>query len=326
MATIKKVSKYKMSHGLHLQVFTAIVALLEMSKFEAIKRKLGVLADKFSACVEREDQCYKLIRKSDLSKLKAASDHERDNIVAGIKKLIQMALLHYDSNMRDAARRISIVIDTYDRPTPIINQPYDVETITINSLIEELESKYVDDIQTLNLTGWLAELSIRNKTFEQLSKDYSGELAERPAVRPKDARRDTDKAYNNMVEALNGIVQLEGITEYENFVSELNILIKQANDQLAQHFGRLHTKIDILDAEIEPIGIQSYTGKPIYVIPTLKLQQEEKNGILTTKELVFTEDFTVSYKNNIQAGTATLIITGIGKYSGEIVTTFNINE
>jgi hypothetical protein len=48
------------------------------------------------------------------------------------------------------------------------------------------------------------------------------------------------------------------------------------------------------------------------------------DGIAQFIELIFTEDFTMSCKNNIKPGTATLRIQGIGKYKGEIVTTFNI--
>jgi hypothetical protein len=50
----------------------------------------------------------------------------------------------------------------------------------------------------------------------------------------------------------------------------------------------------------------------------------EKEGKQTVLHPVFSEDFTVAYKNNIEPGTATLLIKGIGKYAGEITTTFNI--
>jgi hypothetical protein len=44
----------------------------------------------------------------------------------------------------------------------------------------------------------------------------------------------------------------------------------------------------------------------------------------TSVHVRFSEDFTVSYKNNVAPGTATLTISGIGKYTGEIITTFKI--
>jgi hypothetical protein len=70
--------------------------------------------------------------------------------------------------------------------------------------------------------------------------------------------------------------------------------------------------------------MQKYTGKPLYVIPQVSIRQTAKDGSETVVELVFSEDFTVSYKNNTITGTATVCIRGIGKYTGELQTTFNI--
>jgi hypothetical protein len=51
---------------------------------------------------------------------------------------------------------------------------------------------------------------------------------------------------------------------------------------------------------------------------------KEKDGTEKTIVLEFTKDFTVAYENNVNVGTATLHITGIGKYVGTLTTTFNI--
>jgi hypothetical protein len=83
-------------------------------------------------------------------------------------------------------------------------------------------------------------------------------------------------------------------------------------------------KTDLSQGEVAPIEVQQYTGKPVYVIPSVKVRKTEKDGTVTVIELVFSEDFTVGYRNNIAPGTATLLIDGIGKYTGQIVTTFNI--
>jgi hypothetical protein len=65
--------------------------------------------------------------------------------------------------------------------------------------------------------------------------------------------------------------------------------------------------------------------KPVFVIPSLTLRIKEKDGTIKIVEPVFSVDFTVAYQNNVNPGTARLVITGIGKYVGEIDTTFNIN-
>jgi hypothetical protein len=233
-----------MPHGLHLQFVLAVVALILAGKFEVIRRKLGVLVDRLVECAERENECYKVIQKSDLSKLKALKDHERDNLVKGVKKLIGAALLHFKTHIAAAARRLKIVFDTYDKPIQIIQQAYDVETVTIRNLVKEFMDKYAADVELLGLAEWLQELTLRNEEFDSLSKEYNEELSVKTPLRPKDTRQDTDEAYNNMIEAIDGLVQLEGITEYAAFISELNTLIGRTNTRLAQHLGVIHANKD----------------------------------------------------------------------------------
>lgn len=48
--------------------------------------------------------------------------------------------------------------------------------------------------------------------------------------------------------------------------------------------------------------------------------------VVTIKGLVEGTDYTVEYQNNVEAGTATVVITGTGKYEGTITKTFTIKE
>lgn len=60
---------------------------------------------------------------------------------------------------------------------------------------------------------------------------------------------------------------------------------------------------------------KTYTGDPIEVIPTVKL------GTKTLKRNV---DYTLSYENNTSAGTATILVEGIGSYFGTAKGSFTI--
>jgi hypothetical protein len=64
-----------------------------------------------------------------------------------------------------------------------------------------------------------------------------------------------------------------------------------------------------------PKATYTYTGKAIKPTVTVKLDKTKlKNGT----------DYTVSYKNNTKAGTATIVITGKGNYKGTFKRTFKI--
>ena len=73
--------------------------------------------------------------------------------------------------------------------------------------------------------------------------------------------------------------------------------------------------VDITDAEIAEIPAQTYTGKALTPVPTVTIDGYE---------LVKDVDVEISYQDNINAGTAKVIITGIGNYTGTIEKTFTI--
>ena len=67
------------------------------------------------------------------------------------------------------------------------------------------------------------------------------------------------------------------------------------------------------------LSSSSYTYDGTAKIPTVTI----KNDIAT---LVKDTDYTVEYSNNINAGTATVTVTGIGNYTGTLTKTFIINK
>jgi hypothetical protein len=241
MIRIEKVRNYLMPNDLHLQFFVALIYLIK--KFNPAALKINVLFDLLCACIEKEDTCYKVVRKSDFSRLKEESDHARDDIVAGIKNHLKSRHKHFDLAVCEATNRLMIVFDNYDNPTPLIHLPYDAETIAINNMLQELESeKHASDVDITGLGEWLIELRSRNNAFNQLVIAYNEQQSEKPLFRPKNARKETDEVYKNIVYVINALMIMEGEEAYSPFVIELNTLVKHYNDLLMQHLGRVHAK------------------------------------------------------------------------------------
>jgi hypothetical protein len=237
---IDNVKNYLLSNALHLQFIIAVVSLIK--KFAQNLVKITAQSEALKDCVDKEDLCYKIIRKSDISAAKEKSDKARDTIIVGIKDAIKSALHHFDDKVKEAAARIKIVFDTYDNPQPLIKLPYDAETAAVNNLLQELDGKYAADVQITGLSQWIGELRARNKEFEELAMAYNEQQAEKPSIRPKEARKNTDKAYQDMVAAVDGLLIIDGETDYADFVTELNTLIKHYNDIIAQHRGRVKSE------------------------------------------------------------------------------------
>lgn len=75
--------------------------------------------------------------------------------------------------------------------------------------------------------------------------------------------------------------------------------------------------VNLTSKNVSDIAAQTYTGSAIE--PKVTVTDDE-----TT--LVLGKDYTVSYSDNTNAGTAKAIITGIGNYSGTVEKTFTINK
>ncbi len=74
------------------------------------------------------------------------------------------------------------------------------------------------------------------------------------------------------------------------------------------------TPLSIEEYTVSPISNKSYTGSA--VTPGITLTSGEKR--------LGSSNYTVSYKNNVNAGTATVTATGIGNYFGSVSSTFKI--
>ena len=86
-----------------------------------------------------------------------------------------------------------------------------------------------------------------------------------------------------------------------------------------------YQKISLEQFGVDDIEDQKYTGKDIYV--PLKIYYKENDGGKDYDwSLVMGRDINVEYADNKEEGKATVTITGIGDYEGQIVKTFNIVE
>ena len=115
--------------------------------------------------------------------------------------------------------------------------------------------------------------------------------------------QDTDYtvSYSNNKNAGNATVTITGIGDYTG-TKNLTFIINSA---------------PISNTTITGLTAKTYTGKALFESPVVK------NGIIT---LNGGTDYDVSYRNNMNAGTATVTITGKGNYTGTKTATFKINK
>jgi hypothetical protein len=236
--------------------------------------------------------------------------------------MVRVNLKNFDPSIRDNANRVYILLESYGN---LIHSGYDTKTADIDSIVTRLlGSDYHPAVQNLELVPWINELEEQNSLFKSYVNDSMQEQFDRPSITSREARRETDMALRKITGRVSALVSIGDPSVYAAFAGEFNVLTKHYNTLVHEHYGRIHAKTDISNGNIDAVETQPYTGKPVYVIPSVQIRHAGKDGIEKVTELIFATDFTVAYKNNVEPGTATLIITGTGEYTGKLVTTFNI--
>ena len=146
---------------------------------------------------------------------------------------------------------------------------------------------------------------VSDLSFGKISnKKYTGS-AIKPSVTVKNGSvvlvKNTDYtlSYKNNVNAGTATVTVTGKGNYKG-AKDINFLIVPNSSTLT----------------VSDIGAQTYTGSALTPSVTVKCG---------TKSLAEGTDYTVTYSDNINAGTATVNVTGKGNYSGTGSTTFTIN-
>ena len=72
---------------------------------------------------------------------------------------------------------------------------------------------------------------------------------------------------------------------------------------------------DLADATITVVDSVQYTGNPVY--PSVTVTYEGAT-------LVVNQDYTLNYSDNTNVGAATVVVTGMGEFTGQVVKTFQI--
>jgi hypothetical protein len=303
----------------HLEFHTLIYRLCENTPFVI---DMHPQIDDYLVALDRERLVYRWVRKSEFTAKKAEADYARDHVVKGIEAIVRTGMKHFDPAVRDNAMHLHVLLETYGNFT---KADYDGESAAIDSLITRLQSYIYDPaIQTLGLAPWITELHGQNELFKSYVDNATQEQIDKPDITPRAARNATDETLRKITDRVTSLITLNELVNYTTFVEEFNTLVNHYNTLVHEHYGRIHARIDITPAIIDLIAEQPFTGKPVFVIPNVTLVVKEKDGTEKTVVLEFTKDFTVGYENNVNVGTATLHIIGIGKYVGTLTTTFNI--
>jgi len=212
----------------HFQFFTSLRDLVLV--FTALALKIEVLFNLFLVAYANELAALDVVRKNAISDDLVDADEERDSVFRGLSDAVKSALNHFNADIRAAAKRLQVLLDTYGN---LAIKPYDAETGGLNSLINDLNTTYTADVNTVGLVGWVTELKAKNKAFDDLKNHRYSDEAAKTILRMKQERVKTDAIYRQIVERINALVVVEGEAAYAGFVNELNKRIEEYDNTIS---------------------------------------------------------------------------------------------
>jgi hypothetical protein len=273
------------------KAFDALVNANKVFRERLILSRSSLITPQIHEVNSLRKQCFlETIRTS-----KAASKSSIEtNIVAG--KILTTFLQPYH--------------DTYKQPM-----------MSATSTFNFMQSRYSANEELQNAANVLQLSSVFEQLFDAniqvpfLWNKRADEDAEKRGPSPTSLRNNLEKSYHNFGKVVLQTLDLAPSPPLERLFLVMNeIRIKYSKS--------LPIRLTDANTSVAPIPMQKYTGKHITPIPKVLLKTENNSFA----ELRFSIDFSVTYRNNIKAGNAKLIIHGKGKYKGNYTSTFYIEQ
>jgi hypothetical protein len=234
---INQISLNRLRNDTHFQFQTEFKDLVQKHNPEALKVKS--LYDAYLLLYGKVDLALRKINKSVITEKLQNADKARDEIWGDLVETNMAALRHFDPEVRESAKQLKIVFDTYGN---IAKKPLNDQTAATYNIVQDLEGKYAPHVAKVGLGPWLAELKARNIAFSDLMRDRFDESSLRVDIVLKKARLQLDEAYRAITEQIYALVLVEGAANYETFIKKLNPIISKYVIALTTHAKRTYKK------------------------------------------------------------------------------------
>jgi hypothetical protein len=279
----------------------------------------------YQAMAAQEDHALKWMHQSKLARRKARTDCERSKTLSEIDRILHTIETIFSLQRRASARLILDLIGDSITPAHIAETDAQTRTDEIDNILRQLnESDNRLAVQKIRIEPQLAQLARLNARYKRYDADAPREQVENPNISSTATRTETDRALRQILTHTTTLISRNGPNAYFPLIKEFNMLVTRYDALIHERYLIQHAQTDISQCEIAYIKPQRYTGRPIRVIPSITIRRKDPEGIEITVKLVHGCDFTVEYLHNIVPGSATIIITGIDKYTGKTAAMFHI--
>ena len=225
----------RQKNEVHAQFHETVVMLIENVTPSALG--IEALYQFYRPAFNNELDALDIITKSEFTEQISEQDRVRDSIFRGFSDAVKSYRNHFDATYRVAANKLWNVFLHYGN---IAGKTLDAQTATVNDILREFQKpELVDALNILQLNEWKDKMDEENQKFQQLMMDRYNEAVGKTTFRMQTARVETDKYYRAILADLNNKLLIGNNDQvFNDFIIELNAIIKRYKDILAQEFGR----------------------------------------------------------------------------------------
>lgn len=223
------ISNTRLSNAAHMNLYTEIND--RINKATATTLKLETLAPVLKACLDKEGACVNRITKSITTDLLFAKDGERDKVFQFISSMNAAYLVCPTAEMQAAAKILDAVLRAYDRA---YNLPFSEETAALDGLLRDMtDTTRAAAAKTLKLDPYFAQLETLNNEYKELDASRTDEYTARVKTDTSQARKATEKAFEQIAQRINALAVLEPTDEILAFIDTVNQIFRKYKDLIA---------------------------------------------------------------------------------------------
>lgn len=225
---MKKVDLTKLQNAEHLALMSDILALLteaNIQPFEELKTLL-------QTGVAQAEAGQVQIRKSEHTEELVKLDDHRDMLYRGLVLRVQSEQCSEVEDLRKAAQKVALVVDTYGNFT---KHNYQKETMEIQNFLADLKSEeYLPFVKKIGVEQWATWLENANNKFHKAYTDRRDEYAAQPSFDMKNIRKELDETFKKICQTADALAILQPSEALNTFIAKAEASITKWNEIIAQ--------------------------------------------------------------------------------------------
>ena len=235
MSNITQVNLKSLKNAAHAEFHENVKKSIE--KTGAIVLGIEDLFIFYTNHYNNELEALKFMKKSELTAQISEQDAVRDAVFRGLWDTIKGARNHFSAEYRNAANKLWEVLSHYGNLGKL---PLDQQSALVSDICRKFQEPELDNaIVLLHLHEWTRQLEDENEKLRNLMQERYNEPVGKTAFRMKTTRVEVDKYYRLIVKQLECKLAVgNNSTAFNEFIIELNAIIKRFKNILAQEFGR----------------------------------------------------------------------------------------